>query len=171
MISKIRKLLPSERGLSLLEMVVAIGIIGLLSTGLSSITYSLGHHVQSNRAHVTAATSIEEAARQISQDWHRSQMVNLIAGDCPVEAVTLSWIDPTNGDTYEIFYSLAGQNLIRTESVNSVMQSQRTVGRYFTGANFSQPASGLYLMRLSSSGGSARVAEEREYYVTLRAGD
>lgn len=167
-----KKLLRSERGFTLLEMAVAVAIVGLLSTGLSSIVYGMERHVQSNRAHVTAATSMEEAARQIVQDWHTAQFVSLVPGDPPVQAVALTWIDPIDGDTCEVLYSLSGQDLTRTESVNSVMQSQTTVGRHITGVGFSQPASQhLYKVSLFSSGGSARVAEEREYYVTLRAGD
>ncbi|MDO8491919.1 MAG: hypothetical protein Q7T04_07900 [Dehalococcoidia bacterium] len=168
-----RTLLLGQRGLTILEVVVAVGITGLLATGLGSIGYGLLRHTQANSAHVTAASATEEAARLIVQDGQSAQQTSLVAGAPAVETLTLSWIDPTNGDSHEVVYSLSGNDVVRTKSVNSVVQSARTGARYMTAVGFSQPAGEgrLFKVSLTSSGGSATLAETREYYVALRAVD
>ncbi len=169
----IRRMLRDQRGISLLEMVVAVGISGLLAGGLGSIGFDLLRHSEVNKAHVTAASNIEGAARLVAQDGQSAQGTDLVVGAAGVNTVTLSWIDPTNGDSYVVVYSLSGDTLMRTKSVNSVVQTVTAAARHINSVSFSQPAGQDRLVKLNvtSSGGSGRVNETKEYYVALRALD
>ena len=169
----IKRALRGQRGMSLVELVAAIAITGLLTTAFGSLGFSLLIHGDANNAHVTAASDTEEAARQIAQDGQSAQSTDLVAGADPVGSLTLSWMDPANGNTHQIAYALSGEDLRRTETINSVVQSVRTEASHVLGVEFSKSASQtrVFKMALTSSGGSSRVSETREYYVTLRAMD
>ena len=167
----IKKLSQNQKGMTLLELMVVIALVGLLTIALASISYSVIYRTQGNSAHVAAASGMESAVRWITNDGQRSQNTSLIPGAGVVSNLTLSWMDPVSGDSYEIYYFLSGNDLRRRESINSVMQTERTVAKYMTAVGFSQPLNEtrLFKVSLASSGGSPRVNETREYHVTLRA--
>ncbi len=167
----IKKLSQNQKGMALLELLVVIALIGLLTIALGSISYGVIYRTAGNSAHVSAASGMESAVSWITNDGQRSQNTNLIPGAEAVSNLTLSWTDPTAGDFYEISYFLSGNDLRRRESINSVVQTERTVAKYMTAISFSQPVNEtrLFKVSLTSSGGSPRVNETREYHVTLRA--
>lgn len=168
-----RHFLRAQRGFGLLELVIVVGLSGLLVTGLGSIGFGLLRHTETARARVTATTDIEEVARLVTRDGQTAQATDLVAGATAVNTLTLSWIDPVNGDSHEVAYTLSGQEVIRTKSVNSVVQNVRAAARHVSSLSFSQPVNETRLIKvtLASSGGSPWVAETKEYYVAIRAMD
>ena len=167
----IKMLKENQKGMTLIEVLVVTAIVGALTGVLSSTTFSLFHHTASSNAHMTAATSMESAARWINNDGQMAQNTDLTPGAGAVTSINLSWTDPVTGDYFEIDYFLSGEELKRQESINGIAQDNRTAARYVTNIGFSQPAGDdrLFTMTITSSGGSPRVSETREYHVTLRA--
>lgn len=167
----IKKLSQNQKGMALLELLVVTALVGLLTLALGSISYSVIYRTEGNSAHVAAASGMESAVSWITNDGQRAQNTTLSPGAEAVSNLTLNWLDPATGDSYTILYFLAGNDLRRRESINNVMQTERTVAKYMTAVGFSQPVNEtrLFKVSLTSSGGSPRVNETREYYVTLRA--
>jgi len=169
----IKMLKGNQMGMTLIEVLVVTAVVGMLTGAFSLSIFGILHHTASSNAHMTAATNIEQAGRWISNDGQMAQNTDLTPGAAPVSTITLSWTDPVNGNFYEIYYFLSGEKLQRQESINSAVQETRTVARYVTSISFSQPADDdrLFTVTISSSGGSPKVSETREYHVTLRATD
>ncbi len=167
----IKKLSQNQEGMTLLELLVVIALVGLLTVAFGSISYGVIYRTAGNRAHVTAASGMESAVKWIANDGQGAQNTNLIPGAAAVGTITLNWTDPVGGNSYAIFYYLSGGDLRRRASTNGVVQTERTVAKYVTAAGFSQPVNETRLFKasLTSSGGSPRVTELREYNVTLRA--
>ena len=164
-----KKIISNQKGIALLEMVVVTALVALLTGALSSATHSYFLHTASSNAHVTAATNIEEAARWISNDGQMAWSANVTT-----DSLDLTWQDLSGGNvTHDVNYSLSGDKLLRSESIGMVGPVVKTVGRYITGIEFSQPLGndGLFTLSLTSTGGSSWVSETREYHVTLRADD
>jgi len=182
MIGMLRK---NQKGITLIEVVVSTAIAAALIGAFVTITFSIFRHTESSNAHMAAATNTENAAHLIIKDGQMAQTTDLIPGAAPVNTVRLSWIDPVykehkpyenheivSVNLHAIVYSLSGNNLQRSESVNGGAPAVRTVARYMTSVGFSQPAdvTRLFKVSLTSSGGNPqRVSEMREYDVTLRA--
>ena len=169
----IKILKGNQKGMALIEVLMVTAIAGILTGAFSSAIFSLIHHTESSNSHMTAACSIETAARCISNDGQMAQNTDLTPGAAAVNSLNLSWTDPVNGDFYEINYFLSGEELRREYSLNSVVQDTRTIARYVSSLKFCQPAGNerLFTVTITSSGGSPRVSETREYHVTLRAVD
>jgi len=169
----IKILRGNQKGMTLIEVVMVTAIVGILTGAFSSAIFSFLHHTESSNAHMTAACGIETAARCISNDGQMAQNPDLTPGAAAVNSLNLSWTDPVNGDFYEIDYFLSGEELRREYSLNSVVQDTRTIARYVSSVGFCQPAGNqhLFTVTITSSGGSPRVSETREYHVTLRAVD
>ncbi len=167
----IKKLTKNQKGMTLLELLVVTALVGLLTTAFASISFSVISRTELNSAHVAAALGMESAVSWITNDGQMAQNTSLIPGAEAVSNLTLYWMDPTTGNSYTIFYFLSESNLLRRDSINSVVQNEKIVAKYITGVGFSQPVdeTRLFKVSLTSSGGSPRVNETREYHVTLRA--
>jgi prepilin-type N-terminal cleavage/methylation domain-containing protein len=166
----IKRLTHNQKGMTLLEMVTVTALVGLLTVVFGSISYSIIYHTQDNRAHISAASGMENAIIWITRDGLRANNTDLIPGSGAVNSLTISWTDPIAGDFYEIFYFVTSSNLRRRESINSIVQMERTVETNVTGIGFSQPLNETWMFKVSLtlSGGSNRVNEMREYHVLLR---
>ena len=169
----IKILRGNQKGMVLIEMVMVTAIVGVLTGAFGSVIFSLVTHTESSNSHMTAACGMEAAARCISNDGQMAQNTDLTPGAAAVSSLNLSWTDPINGDFYEINYFLSGEELRREYSLNSVIEDTRTTARYVSSVGFCQPAGNerLFTVTITSSGGSPRVSETREYHVTLRAVD
>ena len=169
----IKILRGNQKGMALIEVVVGAALVGMLISAFSTSIFSFLRHNEGSNAHMTAACGTETATSWISNDGQMAQNTDLTPGAEAVSSLNLSWTDPVNGDFYEIGYFLSGEELQRQESISSVVQGTRTVARYVTNIGFSQPTGNerLFTVVITSSGGSPRVSETREYHVTLRAVD
>jgi len=168
----IKLLKGNQKGITLVEVIVATALIGMLTGAFSASIFSIFRHTASSNAHTTAATSTEEAGYWISRDGQMAQSTDLTPGAAPVGTMQLIWTDPDSGDAYDIDYFLSGENLRRMETINSVEQGTRTVARHIIGIEFSQPPGDdrLFTANVTASGGGHQaLSETREYHVTLRA--
>lgn len=167
MISMLKR---NQQGMTLVEIIVASAIIAALTGAFSTMIFSILHHTESSNAHVTAATSIEDAAHRISKDGQMAQKTDLLP-DNPVNSITLSWTDPTNSDNYAVSYVLVGNKLQRQETINLGTPTTQAVAISIDSIEFYQPAgtTDFFTTKITSSGNSASVNETRKYHILLRA--
>ena len=114
---------PSEKGYTLVELLIAITIVALASVAASMGIYQIMRNTERNSNHMAAVLQVQHADHRISQDAKKAQCVttdNLT----PPNFLVLSWIDVNNGDEYQVTYTLedmagtALKELRRNQSVN-----------------------------------------------------
>ncbi len=125
----------SQKGLTLLELVLGMAIIGILVVGTVTI---INHEVKGTaaaRTCVTTADEIRSAARWLCQDGIMAESTNLVEGAEPADNLVLSWVE-----RYECLnlphtcsYVLSGDELRRDYD-----GTVTTVARHISGIKFTQ---------------------------------
>jgi len=161
----------NQKGFALMETLIAVAVIGTIATTFSGTIFDIFTSTERNNAYMSAACNIENASRLISIDGQMAQSSSLIPGESAINNINLTWTDPANGNIHEVYYYQTGDNLQRRELLNSIMQNEKSVAVPITSIFFSQPVSEerLFTFIITSSGGSSRVSETKEYHVTCRA--
>jgi len=166
MIKIVKILRGNQKGLTLLETVVGLAIAAVIIGAFSSSIFGTLIHTASSNAHVIAASGMESALRQISNDGQMAQSASLIT---PSHIKLSRTYPPDGGNSYDVEYFLSGDELQRQETINGVLQGTKTIISDVTNIIFSQPENNTFSVNMTSSGGSSRVSEGREFHVTLRA--
>ncbi len=129
------KLLGSQKGTTLLELMVGLAIVGMIGIGVVGL---LNHELKSTaatRASVTIAHEIKNAARWISQDVIMAESTNLIEVAQPEDHLALAWIERYDflNIPHSSEYYLYGTDLNRDYD-----GTVTTVARHISEINFSQ---------------------------------
>ena len=165
----------NQKGFTLIEMLVALAITGLIGTGIMisiSQVINANHQVSS---HMIAITQVENAGYWISRD---AQMSQSIIAD--TENLTLAWVGreyesagDTYVNTYKVSYTHAGSELWRHQEVTTYDSSGHLVGTApsqmlvakYTAIAPSMAGSKLTVLITASVG---EAQEERIYEITPR---
>ncbi len=124
----------SERGFTLIEVIVAIGIMALISWAATTAVFQVVTGTERTNEHIGAVYQVQNAVYWIGRDTQIAQSVDLSppAGF----PLTLTWSDWDSGDKYQVVYSLedmAGtglKKLQRSYSVNGAAGETSIVARY-----------------------------------------
>jgi prepilin-type N-terminal cleavage/methylation domain-containing protein len=112
---KLKRILGSQRGFTLIELVVAVVIMGFIGTAVTTTTFQIMKQSVRNRDFTSANQLTMNAIHWISRDAEMSQAVT--TGGATGFPLTLSWVDWSNA-RYQVVYSIADGNLKRSYSVN-----------------------------------------------------
>lgn len=125
----------SQKGFTLLELVVGTAIIGLIVLGTVAL---ITHEVKGTaaaRTSVTVGDEIRDAARSLCKDGMMAETTNLVEGAPPADNLVLSWVE-----RYECInvphtssYVLSGDELRRDYD-----GTVTTVARHISEIKFSQ---------------------------------
>jgi len=112
----------NQRGVTLIELVIAIGITGSIMAGVSNGIFQLITINGDSNAHMTAVKQVENALHWIGRDAQMAQIVDTTTDPDPdVDSfpLTLSWTDWDNIANV-VEYEIEEGNLIRrhTEGVD-----------------------------------------------------
>jgi len=124
-----------QKGMTVLELVVGMAIVGMLVIGVVTL---INHEVKGTaaaRASVTNSDQIRGAARWLCKDGCMAESTNLVEGSQPVDNLTLSWVERYEcvNVPHTCSYSLSGDELRRDYD-----GTVTTVARYISGIEFSQ---------------------------------
>jgi len=159
-------MIKSQKGLTLLELVVALGITGMLVGVLVPVIFYITRDTEQVLDDTTAVLQVQAAGRAFSAD------VKMAADTIPADAaagvldnLTLQWISEYQDANTEhtIQYYLIDDKLIRNyDTVETI------VARYISDVDFSRSGSVITMAVTSTVEGSENQTEEGTYHVTLR---
>ncbi len=141
-----------ERGFTLVELIIAAAITGLIASFLGTSIYQMLTVTEYGNGRLTALHELQNAAH-----WFR------LDGQRAVSASTGSGMVLTIPESSPVTYSLVGTELYR-----SVGGAQMTLARNITGASFSITNRVLTMSLTSSPEGREGVTENGTYQVYLR---
>ena len=155
----------NQRGLSLVEVLAATAIAGILMTTLTPALFQMVSGTIDGNTSLTATLDIQNAVRWIIQDGQRAQATDLVDGDPSVSSVILTWSHWHDYETVDHFssYSLSGDDLQRNCDGNVT-----TVARYISDVQFCVEGPVLTVKLTSAPRGDSQGSVQRIWKVALR---
>jgi prepilin-type N-terminal cleavage/methylation domain-containing protein len=147
-------MMKGERGLTLVELIMAIAITGLTFGVLGAVWHHVVTIPEYGNDRVTALSELQNVAHRVNLDGQMAQ-----------SATGGSELVLTLPDDSSITYTLVGTDLIRTTGTSS-----RTLAQNISSVNFSVSTQDRYITMniISSPSGRWEVSENRTYLTCLR---
>lgn len=174
----IRLIYKNERGITLIELTLAIAIVAILTTGFTMTFHQVATANARSAAHMTAVKQVESALYWINRDVQMSQ--EIVTGNDPAGTgfpLTLSWTDYSGNNDYQAIYSLVDNVLVRTYTVTGSEPSgptDTTVAEYISmdSANTNcQYSEGVVDLTFTASVGDTYLSSETRTYQVKRRTD
>jgi type II secretory pathway component PulJ len=170
----------SERGTTLVELLVSISIWGLVGIAVAGGIFMILRNADLNSNHMSAVLQLQRADQFISRDANMAQIIYAENLTLP-EILVMEWIDGNNGDEYEVSYSLEAMSgsglaqLRRDLYVNGSANTTALVASYIDSdpsMTVCQFSDGIltFMITASVGGGSSLESETRTYKVVTRPG-
>ena len=145
--------MSSERGVTLLETLIAIGIITRALTMVGGPLYGALAADDEWREDVSATAAWRQAAVFVARDGANAETTSLADGAQPVAAATLSWTDSAAA-AHTAGYALSNAMLIRT-----LDGAPQVVARRVVEVGFSRSGDVMtFTIEVDSGGGTTETA-------------
>lgn len=103
MILRLRSKRETQKGFTLIEVIVALAITGLISTGAAMATIQVNNQGIRNSDYTTASQNAQNAIQWISRDAQMAQVITLTpTSGFPLTLLWTAWDNTTNNVTYTI---------------------------------------------------------------------
>lgn len=167
------KLLRDERGVTLIELVIAIAIASAIAGVITMSIFQVFSINTRSSNHMVAVRQVQQAGKDVSEDVLQARVVQLDPdGECslPWALMTLTWTD-WDGPTHTIVYTITDEHqLLRTHSIDDngmVSETSRIVATHIVCDETSVARHGTRLVFTVTSrvGGHS---ETRVYEITRR---
>jgi len=180
----IHKMIKQRRGFTLVEVLIALAISGLIGGAIATSIVQMFDVNHQNTSAITAQRQVQQVGYYMSRDGQNAQTVTLNAtpaGPAGTNfAVRFTWTDWITGDLYAVTYSLTNGGVInRTQAVTSAgvtttSPAQKIAENISTSSanTVFQPVGGspgLYILTVTASiSGKIPVSETRIYEIRQR---
>ena len=116
-IQGVRLIHKNQRGFTLIEMVMAIAITGLVMGAAAMTIFQVFDLNTRTSNHMIAVRQVQNAGYWVSHDAQMAQIVKLDDPETTgvTEFLTLTWTDWDNGDEYQAVYTLLADNKLQRE--------------------------------------------------------
>ncbi len=163
---------PHQKGFTLIEMAISIGIYTLIATALMISVFQLLTNTERNNDRITAIRQVQNTGHWISNDVQVSQDVttdNLT----PPDFLILGWTDMGSGDLYRVVYTLEDmpegetKKMLRNQSINGGANTTTLIARYInpdptkTKSEFSD---GVFSLTVTANVSTVRAESETRIY-------
>jgi prepilin-type N-terminal cleavage/methylation domain-containing protein len=132
--SGLKMFFHKQEGYTLIELLIALAITGVVSTGVATAMYELKKVGDAHFTHMTAVNQVENALHYINRDVQSAQIVN--PQGYTGFPLSLTWISWDTGDTNNVTYNLVSDaplttcNLTRQFQLNGDTPTTTSVARY-----------------------------------------
>lgn len=162
MIQKLKKITKNQAGFTLIELMVALTITGIVTAAVTMITFQVFNGEALANNHMDAITRVQNAGSQISRDANMAQAYTSDGDSC-----TLTWSDWENNEQHEVIYSLENNELRRDYYIDEVRDNYYIF--QYVSCEFPPEDSELSFTLTATVGvGSQQVTETRVYSITPR---
>ena len=170
---------PNEKGFTIIELTIAIAIIGLIASGATMGISQVIKGTERSNKHLTAVRQVHNAGYWISHDAQMAQSVELDETEDTGFPLTLTWSNWNSEDTHQIVYTLEDmpgselKQLQRNHSINGGANEATFVAQYIdpdpikTKCEFADDAL-VFTVTATVSLGSQVKSETRLYKVAPR---
>ena len=153
--------LKDEKGLTLVELLIAGAITALIGGMLSTAIYQFIMTSERGNEKLEALHDVQNAGYWLTRDGLRAETINLVDGAPPADNLTLTWTN--EGQTHTITYSLSGTDLERARSGNIT-----TIAHNVADIEFSIDGMVMTVAMTSTPEGRWGVSEEVTFTIWLR---
>lgn len=124
-----------QKGFTLIELIVALGIAGILGAGIIATTISIGDTNNRNVARVMAVKEVENAIHHLNRDFQQAQKVELNGTGYWIR---LSWTTWDNNTLNQVVYNVDNETLVR-DFVGSEPTSSIGIAKNITSYSAARP--------------------------------
>ena len=171
---KMKKLKKDQRGITLIELVIAIAITGIITAAITMAVFQVFTMNTRTSNRMAAVSQVQHAGKVVSEDILMAQIV-----DTESEFLKLTWTDWATNYTHEVIYTLEAMPsglfkiLQREHYINSVLSSTTKVAEYIDPAETScipdpDPDGDAFIFTVTATVGEQ--SETRVYEVKPRPG-
>lgn len=163
MMKRLKSMVKSQVGLTLIELLIALAITGIITGTATMITFQVFDGEARANNHLDALSRVQNAGREISRDGGMAQIVEWPEG----YIIRLTWYGWEDEQTHQVDYSLEDNELKREYYINGSLDSEYIFEYVF--CELDPEAEGIaFILTATVGAGSQQVSEARVYNVTPR---
>ncbi len=155
-----------QKGFTLLELLVAMAVGGVVMAGALAAVYQVVWGTSRTNSQVVALNDVHQAALQLKKDLEMTQSADLPGG----AAINLSWTDYTSFDLEENKNHTSSYVLSNGELQRTYDGTMSIVGRNITSVSFTQDDRVINVAITATAGDMSPRSETLEFSVYLRGG-
>ncbi len=161
----INRLFSGQRGFTLVEMIVALGIMGVIVPSLGLAIFQMTNFTSRGNAQLATNDDMGVSMRWLDRDIQMAQTTDLVDAAPPVSSMTLNWTDEFGraAAPHTTVYSLVGTELTRTYDGNT-----HSIAREVSSVQFSIQSKLLTVTLTSVDDKWTDVSEQFTHYYYLR---
>jgi prepilin-type N-terminal cleavage/methylation domain-containing protein len=156
-----------QSGFTLIELIVALAITGLLAGGLSATIFQVLNGNAQSSSQMNVVRQVQNAGYWISQDTLMAQIV--ARSGATGFPLTLTWTEfGVDEDEHQVVYTLVADQLKREHYTNSVLDATTFIARYINSISCEGDSDELTLTVSASLDGYRPASETRTYSIIPR---
>jgi prepilin-type N-terminal cleavage/methylation domain-containing protein len=159
------KRMVERNGFTLVELLIALAIIGIIGIGLSAVVYRIYNGTTSSENHVLAVSQVQNAGQWISKD--ALMVTTAVVNSATNPRLTLTWDNSSYeaGNYHVVKYNLSNNQLTRQycDATGTTVLGSATVAQYITSFSFDTSTNTLTITATVGN-----VNETRYYQITRR---
>jgi len=164
MMKRIKSIIKGQVGLTLIELMIALAITGIITGTATMITFQVFDGEARANNHMDAISMVQNAGREISRDAGMTQTTVWTEGDFPL---TLTWTNWEDDTTHQVVYSIEANELKRDHYIDSLL-SDSYIFEHVNCERYPS-ATGLGFKLIATVGvGTQQISETKVYIVTPR---